>query len=237
MILLGTTLTIAFFHTLAGPDHYLPFVVIARARNWSVSRTLWFTVLCGLGHVGSSVILGIAGIALGIAVSSIELWEGQRGSIVSLLLLVFGFVYMVWGIFRAVKNKPHTHIHIHSGGKEHTHEHVHETEHVHPHPHSAGSERKKTNITPWILFAIFIFGPCEPLIPLLMYPAAAHNVGLLVAVTLLFAVVTIGTMLVMVWLGYRGAGLLSSHILERWGHAIAGLTILLCGTGIVFFGL
>ncbi len=105
------------------------------------------------------------------------------------------------------------------------------------HPHSAGSERKKSNITTWILFAIFVLCPCEPLIPLLMYPAAAHIMGLLVAVTLLFTVVTIGTMLVMVWLGYRGIGLLSSGTMHHWGHAIAGVTIMFSETGMVFFGL
>ncbi len=231
-LLLGTTLTIAFVHTLTGPDHYLPFIVIAKARNWNMRKTLLFTALCGLGHVGSSVILGIAGIALGIAVSSIELWEGQRGSIVSLLILAFGFVYMIWGIFRAVKNNPHKHLHVHGDG--HVHEHVHTHQDVHVHPHD---RKDRINITPWILFTIFIFGPCEPLIPLVMYPAADHNSVLLITVTLLFTIVTIGTMLVLVLFAMKGFRFLPLKKFERYGHVIAGLTILLCGVGMVFFGL
>lgn len=232
-VLLLTTLSIAFFHTLTGPDHYLPFVVISKARKWTLRKTMWFTALCGLGHVGSSVILGIAGIALGIAVSNIELWEGQRGSIVSLLILAFGFVYMIWGIFRAVKKQAsQTPVHVHGDGHVHEHEHTHHDEHVHPH-----DRKDRINITPWILFTIFIFGPCEPLIPLVMYPAANHNTMLLIIVTLLFALVTIGTMLILVLLAMKGFSFVPLKKIESYGHAIAGFTILLCGVGMVFFGL
>lgn len=230
-VLLTTTLGIAFIHTIAGPDHYLPFMVIARSRQWSVKKTLWFTALCGLGHVGSSIALGLVGVATGIAISSIELWEGQRGSIVSVLLLAFGFVYMLWGIIRAVRNKPHTHIHLHQEGEAHEHEHTHHEAHVHVH-----DEPKKKSITPWVLFTIFIFGPCEPLIPLVMYPAADMNTGLLIAVTALFAVVTIGTMMSMVFLLNKGISILPMRKLERYQHALAGFIILVCGVGMVFLG-
>ena len=49
---------IAFLHTILGPDHYLPFIVMARARSWSMARTLLVTAVCGLGHVASSILLG-----------------------------------------------------------------------------------------------------------------------------------------------------------------------------------
>ena len=58
LLLMWTAATIGFIHTLAGPDHYLPFVMMARARQWSQRKTLWITLLCGIGHVLSSVVLG-----------------------------------------------------------------------------------------------------------------------------------------------------------------------------------
>jgi nickel/cobalt exporter len=64
-----TAASIGFFHTLFGPDHYLPFIMMSRAKKWSLTKTAWITVLCGIGHVGSSVVLGAIGIILGIAVS------------------------------------------------------------------------------------------------------------------------------------------------------------------------
>jgi nickel/cobalt exporter len=80
-VLLITSASIAFIHTITGPDHYLPFIVMAKARNWSVAKTSWITFLCGLGHIGSSVVLGLIGVALGIAVWKLEGVESARGSI------------------------------------------------------------------------------------------------------------------------------------------------------------
>jgi nickel/cobalt transporter (NicO) family protein len=232
-LLLITTVSIAFIHTLTGPDHYLPFIVIAKAKKWSITKTAWFTTLCGLGHVGSSVILGFVGIALGLAVGKLELWEGVRGSIITYLFTAFGLVYFVWGIRRAIRNKPHKHIHFHKDSEPHQHEHTHTKEHLHIHE----EKDKKVNLTPWILFTIFIFGPCEPLIPLVMYPAAKNNYGELLMVTLIFSLITILTMLTLVLVTSYGIKLIPMKTMEKYSHALAGGTILLCGLGMLFFGL
>lgn len=231
-LLIITTVSIAFIHTLTGPDHYLPFIVIAKAKNWSIKKTALFTALCGFGHVGSSVILGFIGIAVGIAVGKLELWEGVRGSIVSYIFTAFGLVYFVWGIRRAMRNKTHQHIHFHDDGNAHEHEHTHQKAHIHIH-----EKKDKINLTPWILFTIFIFGPCEPLIPLVMYPAAKSNYGELVLVTVIFSTITILTMLTLVLITSLGIKLLPMKAMEKYSHALAGGTILLCGLGMLFLGL
>jgi nickel/cobalt transporter (NicO) family protein len=33
LILIATTASLALVHTLAGPDHYLPFIVISKAKK------------------------------------------------------------------------------------------------------------------------------------------------------------------------------------------------------------
>ncbi|MDP6965675.1 MAG: hypothetical protein QF551_00165, partial [Candidatus Marinimicrobia bacterium] len=58
-ILLITAALIGFIHTLIGPDHYLPFIMISRARSWSLRKITFVTFLCGMGHVLRSVILGL----------------------------------------------------------------------------------------------------------------------------------------------------------------------------------
>jgi sulfite exporter TauE/SafE len=231
-ILLITAVSMAFIHTLSGPDHYLPFIVISKAKKWSMGKTAWFTALCGAGHVGSSVILGFIGIALGIAVGKLEFIEGVRGSIISWIFTAFGLVYLFWGIRRAIRNKPHRHIHFHSDGSSHLHEHTHHEEHLHVH-----EKKDAVNLTPWILFTIFVFGPCEPLIPIVMYPAAKHNYPELVIVTLAFSLVTILTMLVIVLATSFGISFLPLQKLEKYNHALAGGTIFLCGIGMLFLGL
>jgi len=68
VVLYITAASIGFFHTIFGPDHYLPFIVMSKARKWSMPKTLFITLVCGIGHIASSVILGLVGIAFGIAV-------------------------------------------------------------------------------------------------------------------------------------------------------------------------
>ena len=55
---------IAFLHTILGPDHYLPFVAMSKARGWGMAKALRITLLCGVGHLAGSVLLGAAGIGL-----------------------------------------------------------------------------------------------------------------------------------------------------------------------------
>jgi sulfite exporter TauE/SafE len=228
-LLLTTTIALAFIHTLTGPDHYLPFIVIAKAKKWSLAKTAWFTALCGMGHVGSSVLLGFLGIALGIAVGKLEFIEGVRGNIISWIFTAFGLIYLVWGIKQSMRNKPHKHIHVHSTGDIHMHEHTHHKEHLHVH-----ESADKKNLTPWILFTIFVFGPCEPLIPLVMYPAAKNNYYELLLVTVIFSAVTILTMLTLVLAASYGIRFLPMKAQEKYNHALAGGTIFLCGMGMLF---
>jgi sulfite exporter TauE/SafE len=96
---------------------------------------------------------------------------------------------------------------------------------------------KARSITPWALFVIFVLGPCEPLIPVLMYPASQHSVWGTVAVVLAFGIATIATMLAVVYLAGRGLERLPLDTAERYSHAFAGAALSLCGLGIVFLGL
>lgn len=231
-LLAGTAAGLAFFHTILGPDHYLPFIVMSKSGKWSLAKTTFITFLCGIGHVFSSIILGTIGIALGIAVGKLEAFESFRGGLAGWSLLAFGLVYFVWGVHRAIRNKPHSHIHAHSDSVAHKHTHVHTKEHTHAHV-----EESKKSMTPWVLFTIFVFGPCEPLIPILMYPAAKNNTAAIVLVAGIFATITISTMLGVVLVSTFGLNLLPLSKLERYSHALAGAAVFICGFAIQFLGL
>ncbi len=233
LVLAGTAASIGLVHTVLGPDHYLPFIVIGRARQWALPKTLFISFLCGLGHVLSSVVIGFAGIVLGIAVFRLERVESFRGGLAAWLLIGFGLAYFIWGLHRAIRKKPHRHQHPHAKGREHEHLHTHQkAEHAHVH-----DETDKQKITPWILFIIFVFGPCEPLIPLLMYPAAKHNVSGIFLVTLAFGIATILTMLVIIAAASWGVRFVRLGALEKYAHAIAGAMIFISGLSVQFLGL
>ncbi len=216
-------------HTLLGPDHYVPFVAMARARGWSLAKTLWVTMACGVGHVLGSLLIGGIGIAAGLAVGGLDGFESSRSQIAAWLMLGFGSAYTVWGIQRAIRNKPHSHVHSHPDGTVHSHKHTHVGGHAHAH---VRPEHPKS-ITPWVLFTIFVFGACEPLIPQLMYPAAQGSWFGLALVVIVFGLTTLCTMTAAVYVGYFGLARLSLAPLERYAHATAGLAVTACGSAIM----
>ena len=224
ILLAGTAATVGIVHTALGTDHYLPFIFLAKARNWSVFKTSWITILCGIGHVGSSVLLGVVGFYLSIELAQLELIEGVRGNLAAWAFVIFGLGYFIWGLYRSISNKPHKHKHFHDDGTIHVHEHHHKDSHDHTH---------KKNITPWILFLIFVLGPCEPLIPILMYPAAESSTSGMIFIAMIFSLVTIITMLGIVLMVTFGLNTIKLGKLERHTHALAGLIVLLSGIAIL----
>lgn len=231
-VLIITAASLGFIHTLIGVDHYVPFIALSKAFNWTKLKALSITALCGIGHVLSSVLIGMIGIALGLSLEKLEFIENSRGEIAGWLLLGFGIIYTIYGLFYSKFNKKHKHSHFHLEEKvyhEHEHNHV-KIDHKHTH-------QPEQKISGWILFIIFVFGPCEALIPVLMIPAAQHSYSGLVLVVLIFGIATILTMLIMVYAGMVGLSFIPIKKFEKHIHTLAGLTILLCGIGVQFLGL
>ena len=235
-----TAASIGTVHTLLGPDHSIPFVAMSRAGNWSARKTLWVTAGCGLGHVAGSVLIGLLGLAVGVVVMKLEAFESLRGDTAAWMLIAFGLAYLTWGIVQALRKRPHAHVHAHADGTAHNLRHAHDAAHVHVHAAAAGdaaSGAASASVwTPWLLFLVFVFGPCEPLIPLLMYPAAKASPWAVAAVVAAFTLATVATMTLTVMVMRFGISFLHLPQLSRFSHAFAGLAILICGI-LVRFGL
>jgi sulfite exporter TauE/SafE len=226
-VLVTAAISIAVIHTLIGIDHYIPFVALSKANGWTMKKTAVVVLICGIGHVLSSVLLGLVGIGLSQAVSVLVDIESFRGMLATYFLIAFGLVYMAYGIRLAMKNKTHKHTTHEGNVVSHTHfksgsEHEHKK-----------ADSNKSGGALWGLFILFVLGPCEPLIPILMYPAATQNTFALLLVTLCFAFFTILTMLVMTVVGLKGVKLLKINKLERYRHARAGFAVFLCGVAVL----
>lgn len=193
---------VALVHALAGPDHYIPFLALARARGWSMSRTLTVTAACGLGHVASSVLLGVLLVGVAQSASTWVAVEALGGEVAGWLLLGFGAAYTVWGVRVALAPRVA----------------LHRVHHV--------------ALGPWVLFLVFLFGPCEPLIPLVIVPAAQHSWGVLLSVCAVFGLVTVVSMTVVVAGAYLGAAKLAGSGRGRWSHALAGAALTACGVAV-----
>jgi len=254
-ILMAGTVSVALIHTLIGPDHYLPFIVLGRAEGWTLRKTLVWTFLCGVGHVLSSIVLGVLAVGLGWAVSSVQRFEALRGHFAALVLIAFGLIYFLWGLWRG--RRGHSHVHVHADGSLHKHPHDHPTAAAlvdgrsvaraslggaAPAPvHERAAHEEPGHVTRhrrtlWVLFIIFVLGPCEPLIALLLAPASRQDLGGVLLVAGLFGAVTVATMLGVVALGTFGIRLVRLQRLERYAHALAGFAILVSGLMIQLLG-
>ena len=229
-LLLGSAGAVATLHTLIGVDHSIPFIALGRARGWSLRRTLGVTGVCGLVHVASSVLIGLVGVMLGVALDWLSWLESVRGQVASTLLIGFGLAYAAWAVWNERRGRGPDHLHRHADGTVHSHRHHHHGEHLHSHDLERG-------VTPWALFIIFAFGPCEALIPLMMVPAMVQSWFQLVAVIGVFGLFTLATMLVTVTLGVLGLSQVRLRGFERRLDVLAGLTVAASGVAVLFLGL
>ncbi len=218
--------TISCIHTASGPDHYLPFIVLSRSHQWSMPKTIFLTIICGLGHILSSVLLGGMGVLLGWQLSRLTWFQNYRVNVSGWCLLAFGCIYLTWGLYQAYRNKPHKHFDV-----------MNDDVYVYEHRHGdTYRPQKRVKVTPMVLFAVFVMGPSEPLVPLLFYSGTRRSAAEIVLLVVVFAVMTVLTMLTMVWIGIKGYAYLKTDKLERYVHAIGGAVVTICGIGMLFLG-
>lgn len=202
--------TVGSLHSLA-PDHWVPFAAVARARGWSAACTAHVTLLCGLGHVTVSVLLGLLGLWLGLNV--LEAFGQRLESVAGILLIAFGLAYGAWGLRRAMGRRLHGHSHPH-------YDHVHDP----------------SRVTAWTLFLLFSADPCVAVIPLLL-AAAPLGAAKVAAIVILYEVATLGAMVLLVLPARAGANVMRASWLDRYGDAAAGALIAVAGAVVVGLGL
>lgn len=210
-LLLGTSATLAIVHALLGVDHSLPFVALGRARGWTLARTLLVTAVCGAGHVASSAAIGALGVGLGIAADALLWLESARGELAAALLIGFGLAYAAWAVWRRIR-RPDV---------------------APPRAGAAGG----TDVTPWALFIVFVLGPCEPLIPLMVVPGVAGDWLTAAAVVGVFGLLTVAVMLAVVAAACRGADLIRVGRIGRHADVAAGLVVAASGAAVLWLGL
>ncbi|KAJ8766826.1 hypothetical protein K2173_008380 [Erythroxylum novogranatense] len=100
---IGGIATVSVLHSFI-PTHWLPFSVVGRAQNWTLSRTLIVTALGGVLHVISTSLLGITAVTI----SNTIVGEETVHKLASLLLVFLGGSYVV--LFLSGKGE-HSHSH------------------------------------------------------------------------------------------------------------------------------
>ena len=215
LALVIAAITVGSLHTMA-PDHWMPFAALARARGWSGWRAARTTILCGFGHVTVSAALGIAALFVGLSV--IRAIGSHLENQANYLLMAFGTIYMMWGLWRSFRRDPHAVLHPH----DHHHAHGH-----HDHDHG---------LTEWSLFVLFSADPCVAVIPMIM-AAAAGGWAAVGAVVVTYEIATIATMVILVATALAGVRTVRAAWIDRYGDVAAGALIVSVGAAMAALGI
>jgi ABC-type nickel/cobalt efflux system permease component RcnA len=224
-MLLGTALATALFHTLI-PDHWLPFVLIGRARSWSVPTTAMISGLSAVIHAALSVLLGLLAMAIGLA------WAQSVGESLAtasaVMLIAFGIGYALWAWRKGG--------HFHPGGRLlHDHDNTRGCageEGAHPqhlHYHADEELIHGTDRRGGLYLAVIIgLNPCVLILPVLL-SSAERGLGAVAQVTFVYVVTTSVLMVGLSVLGVAGTRRMPVPGIARYMEAGSGLLIALTG--------
>jgi ABC-type nickel/cobalt efflux system permease component RcnA len=210
------------------PDHWLPFVLIGRARGLSARRVGCLSLLSALIHAGVSVGLGLA--ALGLGAGAAERLGRTLTGVSPALLVGFGLLYAAWAWHKGG--------HFHPGGR-----HVHAAggacagdegpghpEHLHYHA-DQDLIRDGAGWSGLSLAAIVGLNPCVIVLPLIV-AAAPGGAGSVAQVILAYA---LPTTLLMVGLSVLGVRLgVAIRLPAAARHAEAASGLLIAAVGLLF---
>jgi nickel/cobalt exporter len=224
-LLIATAGATALFHTLI-PDHWLPFVLVARSQNWSLRKTFLTTLISALFHVALSLGLGILALFLGrefiIAVGErMELFAGWA-------LAFFGVVYTLYFLFGSGQ-----HQHYFPGHGEH---HPHEDYETKDDSETKSPSRphilhRHLGDRPWgalTLAAVVGLNPCVLAIPL-VFATIAEDRWALLGVSVSFALTSIIVLVSASLLAFKGLRHFRLNFLNKYGEVISGLLLTLVG--------
>jgi len=215
-------------HTLLGPDHYAPLIALSRAKGWSLGKTLGVTLCCGAGHLLGSMVLAVIALLAFDALDLLKAFEQHRGSVAAYLMLGGGVAYAVWALRRLVRARADSHVAARTPAMTSSCASGRADAQV----YSSAVSQAAWSAGTWLLFLLFVLGPCEPLIPLILAGAAVTVWGA-VAVAAIFSLATLGTMSAVVFLGAFGLRSLRWAWMTRYGHVSAGVVMAACGMGML----
>lgn len=214
--LLAAAAGVGFGHAVL-PDHWVPLALLGRTRRYPLARVARLSGLAGVAHVMVSIVLGGAIIAIGLQFRSVV--QSAQDAIVGGLLVATGLGFAA--------------LELAGRGHGHGHEHGHTHEHGHRHTHH-DRDRHGPPLTRFHgLAAVMVpFGaaasPDLTILPVFL-AAAAVGVGTAVASLVIFAAVTIGTIVVLTVSATRGGYRIRAGWLDRWGNGLTALVLTAIG--------
>jgi nickel/cobalt transporter (NicO) family protein len=216
--LLAAAAGVGFGHAIL-PDHWVPLAVLGRARRYPLSKVARLSGLAGIAHVLLSIVLGAVIIAIGLQFRSTI--QAAQDTIIGCLLIATGIGFVVFEL----TGPGHSHDHERGGhGRSHNHDHEHDAHHEED-PHERRGIRG--------LAAVMVpFGAAaSPDLTILPVFLAATTAGVATAIgsLMIFAAVTIGTIVGLTLAAAKGGYQIRGQWLDRWGNAITAVVLVAIG--------
>lgn len=214
---------VGFGHAVL-PDHWVPLAVLGRARRYPMSRIARLSGLAGVAHVLVSIVLGAVIIAVGLQFRSTV--QHAQDTIIGIILIATGVGFAVLELSGHGHHHHHEHDHDHEPGHDHGHHHFQDGE-----PHGAASEQSPGRIRGLAAVMVPFGAAASPDLTILPVFLAATTAGLATAVgsLLIFAAVTIATIVGLTLAAARGGYQIRGQWLERWGNAVTALVLVAIG--------
>lgn len=199
-ILLGS-LALSIIHALI-PNHWMPLIAIGKTENWSRGETLRATVITGVAHTLSIILIGIVVGLFGYKLAATYVEAAQV--IAPLVLLVLGIIYLL--------------AELDSSRKQHHHHHV-ETVNL-------TTKRSQFQILAVLGTGMFL-SPCIEIEAYYFSAGTIGWVGILV-VSVVYLVVTVLGMVFLVDLGMKGVNALEEklHFFEHHEQGLTGAMLI-----------
>lgn len=217
-----TGFTVAFFHA-AIPTHWLPFVLVARARNWSRMKVLAVTTCAGMGHVALTSLLGLAIAWFGFQIDHESFPHIAGGLLLAIAIFYFWRQWSGRGILHHHPPGSHHHAGEHCG---------HEAGHSHWDAELKSSPLVTNRQGDWAavsgLFVMLTLSPCEGFLPIYLSGVQFGWPGFFVLSGIL-AVATLVGMTLFTWLALLGFEKIRIKRFERHEAGLLGALFAVLG--------
>ncbi len=213
--LLAAAAGVGFGHAIL-PDHWAPLAVLGRTRRYSLSRVARLSSLAGVAHVLVSIILGAVIIAIGLQFRSTI--QSAQDTIIGGILIATGIGFAVLEL----SGRGHTHDHTH------THTHTHDQDQDHHDDDHGSSQRGLGGLAAVMVPFGAAASPDLTILPVFL-AATAAGVGTAIGSLVIFAAVTIATIVGLTLAATRGGYEIRGQWLERWGNAFTALVLIIIG--------
>jgi ABC-type nickel/cobalt efflux system permease component RcnA len=227
-LLIFAVAAVGVLHTVV-PDHWVPIVLLARQRGWTKAQTARASLQAGIGHVVTTLIIGLAVWVAGVAVAT------RFGQIVDLVasLALIGFGGWIgissWLELRRGSGHHHHHHDHHDDYDQHDHEHDHNHSHQNEPEANAHSAGPKSGASSRLaLLLILGSSPMVEGIPA-FFAAGKYGLTVILVMAVVFALSTIVTYVALCVYSAAGLQRLRLGPLERYGEVLSGAFIALVG--------